>query len=343
MILYIFIAPKIQRQVGPMIGNRTILEGVLMTRIIGIVNLKGGVGKTTTCVNLGAALALKGQRVLLVDLDPQQSLTNWAGIDQWPTISDVLSGEAESSQAVVKWEKTGCWVIPSGGDLRLKEIQLMSATQREFVLKNKLQMLKDFDYIFIDTSPSYGLLTINAICASTEIIIPLQTEILALESSIPFFEVLGDIKERFHPHLKIAGILPCMFDSRTRLSKNTLDQMRSSEYLGPLLFKTFIRKNVKLAETPVVGFAVTRYSSAYGAEDYMALAEEVYGEGSELKVEPLPEDKAKLEITTADSTKYAEMEPPITDEGFSSDKQESVEIISVEPRSSDLMGKSEEV
>ncbi len=289
-----------------------------MTRIIGIVNLKGGVGKTTTCVNLGAALALKGQKVLLIDLDPQQSLTSWAGIDQWPTISNVLSGETDASQAIVKWEKTGCWVIPSGEDLRLKENQLTTLDQREFVMKNKLQILEDFDYMFIDTSPSYGLLTINAICASTEIIIPLQTEILALESTIPFFDTLGDIKERFHPRLKITGILPCMFDARTRLSKNTLDQMRSSEYLGPLLFKTFIRKNVRLAETPAQGFAVTRYSSAYGAEDYIALAEEVHSRGGELGIEVLPDDKNGIEM-------------------------DSAEVISSESQSPNLMGKSDDL
>jgi len=246
-----------------------------MTRIIGIINLKGGVGKTTTCANLGAALALKGFRTLLIDLDPQKSLSTWAGVSDFPSIGEVLLGEIHPQRAVARWEKLNCWIIPAGRDLRAKADQLAQADRREHLLQDKISTLEGFDLILIDSAPSYELLTINAICASTEIIVPLQTEILALESTIPFFETLGEIKSRFHPRLRIAGILPSMFDSRTNLSKTILDQMRSSEHLGPLLFKTYIRKNIKLAETPAHGFAITRYSSSYGAEDYRHLADEL--------------------------------------------------------------------
>lgn len=258
-----------------------------MTRIIGVVNLKGGVGKTTTCVNLGAALALYGFRVLLVDLDPQKSLTSWAAIEQWPTVDDVLTGEVDPYKAITKWNKAKCWVMPAGRELRRVENQLLAMTEREYVLRNKLNRVFDFDFIVIDTAPSSGLLTINAICAAQEIIIPLQTEILALESTIPFFEALGEIKKRFHPDLKIAGILPNMYDSRTNLSKTILDQMRASEHLGPLMFKTTIRKNVKVAETPSLGYAVTRYSASYGSEDYKKLAEEILTDDDRNKIQSM--------------------------------------------------------
>jgi len=283
-----------------------------MSRILGVVNLKGGVGKTTTCVNLGAALALFGFKVLLVDLDPQKSLTGWAGVDQWPTVSNALTGEVDPLQALVRWRKAKCWIMPAGMDLRLAETQLMATSQREYILKQKLQRLTDFDFIIIDSSPSYGLLTINAICASDEIIIPLQTEILALESTIPFFEALGEIKKRYHPDLKIAGILPNMYDSRTNLSKAILDQMRASEHLGPLMFKTFIRKNVKLAETPSLGYAVTRYTSSYGYEDYCALAQEILNDSDRAKMEAKKRN-SNSKNSTATQLGLAELSDDIDD------------------------------
>jgi chromosome partitioning protein len=255
-----------------------------MTRIIGIVNLKGGVGKTTTCVNLGASLAQFGLRILLIDLDPQKSLTGWADIDHQPTAGDILTGRAELAEAIVEWQKAGCWILPAGKDLRAIESHLASFAQPEYILKYKLKNFDNFDYVLIDNSPSYGLLNINAMCASDEIIIPLQTEILALESSIPFFETLGDIRRKYHPGLKIGGILATMYDARTNLSKIILDQMRASEHLGPLMLKTFIRKNVKLAETPSLGYPITRYSTAYGTEDYRALAAELLTDDDRAKI-----------------------------------------------------------
>jgi chromosome partitioning protein len=263
-----------------------------MTRIIGIVNLKGGVGKTTTSVNLGAALALKGLKVLLVDLDPQKSLSTWAGVEEWPSVGEVLTGEIEITRAIVRWNRVDCWVLPAGMDLRAKADTLLNFPSREYLLRGKLETVTDYDFILIDSAPSYELLTINAICASTELIVPLQTEILALESTIPFFETLGEIKSKFHPHLKIAGILPSMFDARTNLSKAILDQMKSSEHLGPLMFKTFIRKNIRLAETPAQGFAITRYSTSFGAEDYRNLADELL---NCKKPDSSPSEKENLE------------------------------------------------
>jgi chromosome partitioning protein len=246
-----------------------------MTRVIGIVNLKGGVGKTTTCVNLGAAISLRGARVLLIDLDPQKSLSTWAGVDDWPSVGEVLNDEVLLERAIVRWDRANCWVLPAGHDLRVKADLLINRERREYLLRDKLDRLAGFDFVLIDSAPSYELLTINAICASTEIIVPLQTEILALESTIPFFETLGEIKSKFHPKLKIAGILPSMFDARTNLSKAILDQMRSSQHLGPLMFKTFVRKNIRLAETPAQGVAITKYASSNGAEDYRNLANEL--------------------------------------------------------------------
>jgi chromosome partitioning protein len=297
----------------------------MMARIIGIVNLKGGVGKTTTCVNLGAALAQFGFKVLLVDLDPQKSLTGWAGLEQWPTISNILTGEVDPYQALLKWSKAKCWIVPAGRDLRRVENQLLSASQREYILRQKLERFFDFDFILIDSAPSAGLLTINAICASHEVIIPLQTEILALESTIPFFETLGEIKKRFHTELKIAGILPNMFDARTNLSKSILDQMRASEHLGPLMFKTVIRKNVKLAETPSLGYAITRYSASHGAADYSALADEILNDKDRAKIEAMEMAKArdKDNALTLDIIETSD-----DADGFIEDKAEEVAITS---------------
>ena len=278
-------------------------------------------GKTTTCVNLGAALALYGLKVLLVDLDPQKSLTSWAGIDSWPTVGNVLTGEVDPNQTLVKWQKAKCWVMPAGRDLRLVENQLLSASQREYVLKSKLGNVSDFDYILIDSAPSYGLLTINAICASHEIIIPLQTEILALESTLPFFETLGEIKKRFHPDLKVAGILPNMYDARTNLSKSILDQMRVSEHLGPLMFKTVIRKNVKLAETPSLGYAITRYSASYGAEDYRALANEILTDEEKARIDQLQQSPDYLKEQSEAEEPFIEEEPSPEEEPESGDSE----------------------
>lgn len=298
-----------------------------MARIIGIINLKGGVGKTTTCVNLGAALALFGLKVLLIDLDPQKSLTSWAGIDHWPTVGNVLTGEVDPNQTLVKWQKAKCWVMPAGRDLRLVENQMLSISQREYVLHNRLTNVADFDFILIDSAPSYGLLTINAICSSQEIIIPLQTEILALESTLPFFETLGEIKKRYHPDLKIAGILPNMYDARTNLSKSILDQMRVSEHLGPLMFKTVIRKNVKLAETPSLGYAITRYSASYGAEDYRSLANEILTDEEKARINLMQQnpDYLKEQADLEDDEQFKDdIEAPAINEG-------GQEYVTVEP------------
>ena len=298
-----------------------------MGRVIGIVNLKGGVGKTTTTVNLGAALAAFGLKILLIDLDPQKSLTSWAGINHQPAVDQVLLGEVKLPEAMIKWEKTSCWVIPAGQNLRAIEDQLQNRERPQYILKEKIADLDDFDYILIDSSPSYGLLTINTICAAGEIIIPLQTEILALESTIPFFETLAEIKQKYHPRLKIAGILPNMFDSRTNLSKSILDQMKASPYLGPLMFRTFIRKNVRLAETPSLGCAVTRYSTTHGAEDFRALAEELMTAADRTKIDILfnadtknePDKKAK-EIPEEDTLKNSDR--PVDSFAYSARKSE---------------------
>ena len=298
-----------------------------MTRTIGIVNLKGGVGKTTTTVNLGAALALKGFKVLLIDMDPQKSLTGWSGIEHRPNLDDALPGNDGLSNAIVRWDKTRCWLLPAGQELRHVETELLSSNNREYILKEKLQTLTDFDFILIDSSPSYGLLTINTICASDEIIIPQQTEILALESTIPFFETLGEIKRKFHPKLKIAGILPNMFDSRTNLSKFILDQMKASEHLGPLMFNTVIRKNVKLAETPSLGCAVTRYSSAYGSEDYRSLAEEILTDDDRAKIDLFESKFADPSFKPQIHLDVEELEPEVEKKTFTnSEESNQVEI-----------------
>jgi len=248
-----------------------------MTRVIAIMNQKGGVGKTTTTVNLGAALSEKLFKVLLIDLDPAGSMTQWLSgehSDNHPGLADLLDGESPDENITRKSERLGLDYIPAGN--RLRDL----ATNGSFglyMLKDRLkESIKNYDFILIDCPPSSDILVGNALLASDYIIIPIQTETLPLQAGIKFLDWLDEFSERNQSSINIMGLLPCMYDSRTRLSKLILDAMRSSENIGPLVFDTVIRKNVRLAELSASDRSIFRSAStSYGASDYSDLAIEV--------------------------------------------------------------------
>jgi chromosome partitioning protein len=258
-------------------------------RRIALMNQKGGVGKTTTCVNLGAALARRGLRVLLVDMDPQANLT--VHMDIKPdalerSIYDVLTGRASIADVVRPTSTLGMDLVPASLDLAGAEMELVSAVGREQILKEALDRwlapadgVEPCDFVLVDCPPSLGLLAVNALVAVHEIVVPLQAEFFALQGMARLREVVGLVEKRLNPGLKVVGILPSMVDSRTTLSREVLAEIRG--YFGAAVFGTAIRRNVKLAEASSHGRTVFEYASdSNGAADYAALAEEVLRRGA---------------------------------------------------------------
>jgi chromosome partitioning protein len=260
-----------------------------MSKTIAIMNQKGGVGKTTTTVNLGAALAAKSFSVLLVDIDPSGSLSRWLGGDnQEPGegLGEIIFGTASKDNAIKKSDVLGLDYLPAGKGLR---DVLPKGSFSIYSLAESIRELKEhYDYLIIDCPPSSDFLIGNALIATDSIIIPIQTETLPLQSGIRFLDWLDSFINDQNSSVEILGILPCMFDSRTRLSNTILETMKSSENLGPLVFDTVIRKNVRLAEIAGTGKSIFKSaSSSFGAEDYEKLADEVMERtGMELKENP---------------------------------------------------------
>lgn len=248
-----------------------------MSKTIAVMNQKGGVGKTTTTVNLGAALAGKSFKVLLVDLDPSGSLSNWLNgedRDEVSGLGELIYGRAAITDVITKSDVLGLDYIPSGKNLR---DVLPKGSFSIYSLNESIRELRDnYDYVIFDCPPSSDFLIGNALIASDSILIPIQTETLPLQSGIRFLDWLDSFINTQNSSVDILGILPCMFDSRTRLSNMILDTMRSSENLGPLVFDTVIRKNVRLAEIAGTGKSIFKSaSSSFGAEDYEKLAREI--------------------------------------------------------------------
>jgi len=248
-----------------------------MTKVISVVNQKGGVGKTTTCVNLGAALAQKNFKVLLIDLDPMGSLSGWL-IDE-PSengsgAGELMRGTIGFMETIKRSDELALDFIPAGKNLM--EIILMEGLD-PFVLGERLgSWVERYDFVLIDCAPSSNVLIANALLASDSIIIPIQTEKLPLKGGIKFIQWLREFKSEYNVNVDILGVLPCMFDSRTKLSSQILDAMKQSEYLGPLVFNSIIRKNIRLAEAPGMKRSIFRSASkSYGANDYSSLATEV--------------------------------------------------------------------
>jgi len=249
-------------------------------RKIAIANKKGGVGKTTTTINLGSALAKLGRKVLIVDGDLQGSLTSWLNLGDNVNGRDlgaILTGIIPFVDAIFEIEEENFFAIPIDNSLNELKLNFNGDGGWEMALKRELDNWPlGYDYILFDCPASYNAILINILAASDEIIIPVQTEILSLNSTLSFLENLSQIKQSINPTLEIAGILPVMFDKRTRHSKEILEIMAEAPNLGNHLFKTVIRNNIRLAEGPMRSRTIFRASpSSNGAVDYMLLAEEL--------------------------------------------------------------------
>lgn len=248
------------------------------TRVISIINQKGGVGKSTTAVNLAAALNTKGKKVLLVDFDPQGNSTSGFGIEKEELeqcVYDALIHNVAAEDLIHKTDCEKVFVIPATIQLAGAEIELVSAMARETRLKELLAPVKDeFDYIFIDCPPSLGLLTINALAAADSVLIPIQCEYYALEGVTKLLESMRMVKERINPGLDVFGVLMTMYDSRTSLANQVVDEVRA--YFGEKVFETLIPRTVKISEAPSFGMPVIEYApNNKGAIAYVNLADEV--------------------------------------------------------------------
>ncbi len=252
-----------------------------MARIISLANQKGGVGKTTTTINLGAAMAELGKRVLLVDFDPQGALSVGLGINPMSVDLTVynllLDRDVEPEQAILKTQVTDLEILPSNIDLSAAEIVLVSEVAREQSLKRALAPLRSrYDYILIDCPPSLGLLTVNALTASDGVVIPLECEYFALRGMALLLDTVEKVRDRLNPDLRLDGIIPTMYDSRTLHGREVLERVRSG--FGQFLYKTVIRRTIRFSEAPVDGESILTYAAeSRGAEDYRALAKEVLG------------------------------------------------------------------
>lgn len=249
-----------------------------MAKTLTITNQKGGVGKTTTCVNLAASLAATKKRVLMIDLDPQGNATMGSGIDKHQlenSAYEVLVGQVPAADAVIRETECGYHLIGANGDLTAAEVELLQLPRREFRLKMALIDLADeYDYILIDNPPSLNLLTVNALSASSGVIIPMQCEYYALEGISALIGTIEKINARLNPGLKVEGILRTMFDPRMSLTKDVSNHL--VEYFGEQVYRTVIPRNVRLAEAPSHGLPALLYDkNSRGAMAYLALAGEL--------------------------------------------------------------------
>ncbi len=249
-----------------------------MSVVIAIANQKGGVGKTTTAINLGFALAERGYRILLVDLDPQSALSGAVGLETYSlsrTVYDVLVDSRTPAQDVIHSVRDGIDVLPSNIDLAAAELELVSALGREYILKDALQPILDrYDYVLIDTPPSLGLLTINALAVADEVIIPLQAEFLALRGMRFLLDTIEKVCAKINPRLKLRGILGTMYNQRTLHAQEVMEEIRS--LFGDIVFDVVIRTSIRFAEAPVAHLSILEYEPKHdGAMAYRQLAEEV--------------------------------------------------------------------
>jgi len=246
--------------------------------ILSFTNQKGGVGKTTSALNIGVFLAELGKKVLLIDLDPQANLTSGLGLevhDTQKTIYDLLVKSATPSECFYSTKSPNLYVIPSSIELAGAEIELVGIMSRETILKKSIEKIADdFDFLIIDCPPSLGLLTVNALTASDKVIIPVQCEYFALEGLGQLTKTIKLVRKNLNPSLNIGGVLLTMFDSRTKLSKEVVQEVQN--YFKSKVFSTIIPRNVKLSEAPSHGKPISIYEpNSTGAKSYLKVAEEI--------------------------------------------------------------------
>ena len=251
-----------------------------MGRTIAIANQKGGVGKTTTAINLSSSLAAKGKKVLLIDADPQGNATSGFGVeknDLENTVYELLLSECSINECILSEVIPGVSIVPSNVNLAATEIELIGVDKKEFILKNEIDWVKDkFDFIMIDCPPSLNLLTIYAMTTADSVLVPIQCEFYALEGLSQLIHTVNLVKERLNPDLDMEGVVFTMYDSRTNLSMQVVENVKNN--LNQNVYSTLIPGNIRLAEAPSYGMPINMYDpKSAGAEAYMLLADEVIG------------------------------------------------------------------
>jgi chromosome partitioning protein len=253
-----------------------------MAKIISIANQKGGVGKTTTAINLSASLAAAEKKTLLVDVDPQSNCSSGLGHEKSsPSVYDVIIGERTASEVITDTEMPYLRLLPANIDLVGAEVELIDADEREHTLAKRLEPIRnDYDYIFIDCPPSLGLLTLNALVASNSTIIPVQTEYFALEGLGQLLNTVNLVKQQHNKKLTIEGVLLTMFDVRLRLSQMVVEEVK--KYFGDKVYDTIIHRNVRISEAPSFGKPIILYDAvSNGAKNYIAFATELLARNKE--------------------------------------------------------------
>ena len=249
-----------------------------MGRIIAIANQKGGVGKTTTSINLSSCIAAKGKKVLVVDIDPQGNTTSGYGIEKNDldnTIYELMLGDCSIEDCIIKDVIENISILPSNVNLAAAEIELIGVDKKEYILKNEIDWVKDrYDYIIIDCPPSLSLLTVNAMTTADSVLVPIQCEYYALEGLSQLIHTVNLVKERLNPNLEMEGVVFTMYDSRTNLSAQVVENVK--RHSNQKVYRTVIPRNIRLAEAPSYGQPINIYDpKSAGAESYLALAEEV--------------------------------------------------------------------
>lgn len=249
-----------------------------MGRIIAIANQKGGVGKTTTSINLSSCIAAKGKKVLVIDMDPQGNTTSGYGIEKNElenTIYELIMGDCTVEDCILKEVLPNVSILPSNVNLAAAEIELIGVKDKDFILKNEIDWVKDnYDFVIIDCPPSLNLLTVNAMTTADSVLVPIQCEYYALEGLSQLIHTVNLVKERLNPDLDMDGVVFTMYDSRTNLSNQVVDNVKSN--LKQKVYHTLIPRNIRLAEAPSYGQPINVYDpKSAGSESYMALAEEV--------------------------------------------------------------------